>query len=1273
MSPPPDNLTPEPVLSEADQVARYSARFKPVAPAWEQYAAPEQPEQTETLAEQTARRDHAAQAAHEARMEEQRALEQKYGVVGTSALKFSEGVLNLFTAGGALAGAAIEGYGSLLDYGDTPEEIEARGYKRNFVEQFGRDLGEAGTGKAALQALSTLPSIASDVTHSALDLKDRYTPEGAPFQTRQSHAASAWEHTEHVLEEQAKAWPLLSNVSKTAGVVTAAVVTGGLTGAHGAGLEMVGTGAGEGAMGGAQIAYEERAPLRDVLKSTLIGAGLGAAVGAGAEYIPKVISATRLRKAAGDLSESRTLSAMGFKASNVRQLAKDAEVVPEAIANAVETVHNYRFNDGTKLFEPIALRGGKPADYAAALARAETEVGEKLGAMRRAADDLIPAHPELAPNIESVARKIETEVVEKLENSPSHVVRDLADQLKPHVSDVRALAGEAAGKLEGGAVGIVKREASVGDLWELRRTIDDLAYAERGAARVSQLKNTPLGEQLERVRGIIEDEIDRSVSAASKIGKSGAIYKNVKRDFAALRDLKKVAYHAGSHDFGNNWFGLGSTVTGAATFAADVATGGGFSAIKAAGAAVAHKLIKERGSGYAALVSRAFARGEMKVGLGRFARLLPAEEQLAGKLLRNVAEVTPEFGVKSAQEFVRPELIGDLGGHGHGAAFGLEHQAGRVAGHIPSSGVSAAAAFGPREERPEIPMEVAGGREAQTAMSAIQRAQASVAAAEEAAGSNPAARQAARQAAQREAVHALAREAGDYNPAQWASKPPTSLQKIVYRPALLDEIGRSIASEAERAPAAAPVELEPERVRALSDDADGPAAIGKIQRTVDQAIEQAPQSEEGAVMRQELERVRRVLEKSDTPGAILESHNTIQRIRGAIPAMTDPVVQSYAERQATALETAMSSESFGSFGALYGLARTPRTEAFRSLSRPDVAREMLRVADRRGQLVLQVREQAGQAERSADAAAALSGAKAEPVKEFYSALEDRFAAAEDAVLLDGGPASRVTKLFTGRPSSKLTRELGDRPEQMVANAVRPRVERLLPVLYGEPEKGGKRVRIPPPLSRSERLSRHNGRLDQVKRAMDDLGEDFLADGLSGLDDEMQAETSVAVAQQLQALYADLPKPATDWRGRKSGLSDDDLRRGDAVWEATVDPLSILDDFRHGAVDPDKVAYVHANSPGIIKGAQAGVLDVLTGKLTNEQRQAIPENVLTQLDSILAFGGALQPSEAVGFSKRIDDAIAQYQQTEEDADKEAAGPLSLPIQQSLTERLASRGA
>ncbi len=702
--------------------------------------------------------------------------------------------------------------------------------------------------------------------------------------------------------------------------------------------------------------------------------------------------------------------------------------------------------------------------------------------------------------------------------------------------------------------------------------------------------------------------------------------------------------------------------------AGDMASGGGLSVVKAAGAAAAHKLFREKSSGYLAVLADRLSRGQAKHGVGRFARLGHAVDE--GK------EAVKAWTGLDAHHALNEALIGHHPDPGAGLHLGARRAGIELS--RPGGQGSLESVFGARETLPDVPLEVAGGREAQEVMGALQRRQLAVTNAEEEAGPNPAARARARQEAQQKEAAGLAAEAGEYDTTQWSGKPPTALQKIVYRPALLDQIGQDISAEAQAAPGPAPVELEEERVRELTGDADGPAAIGGLQQTFDQAIEQAPATPEGAVIREGLQQVRQRLEEADVPQAIIEGHGAVEALRGAADQLIDPVAKSYVHRQAMALEQALSSESLGSFGALYAHARAPQTEAFKTLSDPEKAREFLRGADRRGTLAAIVADQADTAARASEAAAALSGkTEGKPwvaLKARYSELEDRFAAAEDAVLLDGGPAKRVADYFLDRPGARTAKALGQRPETLVANAVRPRIEQLIPVLRGD-VKPGPRAKAPAPLSREELVSQHNARIDKLEQAGEGMGEDFMADALSTLpiDDETRGAVSIEVTETVSQLAQNMPRIQRDWRGQIiSGLSDEDLRMSNAIWEGTTDPLSIIDDFRHGSVDPDKVAYVHQNSPGLIEAAQAGFIDALTGHMTAEQRAQISDPVLTQLDSLLGFNGALQPTNAPDWIRSVEDAVAQNIAEEDDQAKGQSGSLNLSAPQSLTERLASGG-
>jgi hypothetical protein len=121
-----------------------------------------------------------------------------------------------------------------------------------------------------------------------------------------------------------------------------------------------------------------------------------------------------------------------------------------------------------------------------------------------------------------------------------------------------------------------------------------------------------------------------------------------------------------------------------------------------------------------------------------------------------------------------------------------------------------------------------------------------------------------------------------------------------------------------------------------------------------------------------------------------------------------------------------------------------------------------------------------------------------------------------------------------------------------------------------------------------------------------------------------------------------------------------------MWEATMDPMSIVDDFQHGSVDYDKVAYVKTQYPGLLFATQAGVMDMLTQQMSDRERANIAEPMLTQLDYMFGFNGALQASVDRAFAARMEQAAQQEQQQQQQP--QGGGRLNLPEQQTLTQRL-----
>lgn len=107
----------------------------------------------------------------------------------------------------------------------------------------------------------------------------------------------------------------------------------------------------------------------------------------------------------------------------------------------------------------------------------------------------------------------------------------------------------------------------------------------------------------------------------------------------------------------------------------------------------------------------------------------------------------------------------------------------------------------------------------------------------------------------------------------------------------------------------------------------------------------------------------------------------------------------------------------------------------------------------------------------------------------------------------------------------------------------------------------------------------------------------------------------------------------------TSVSDADLKLSAAMWEATTKPMSTFDDFENGTLDPDKAKWTWIQFPELKKLFQAATIDAFSNA---PEDAMISGNALAQLDFLLGFDGALQPTLNRAFSARID-AIGAEQQ------------------------------
>lgn len=260
------------------------------------------------------------------RDEAQAQLESEHSYLGTIATQGARGLLSGVLGSGALVGAGAEGLGSLTGW--------------DGLKDFGRDLGEGANGKSAMEAAAFL------------------------FGGGGKKGLSYAEQAQKTVEDQEKAFPTLSTASQIAGQLALAAA-GGEASAASRGTAMIGMNAVGGAGAGAQGAYEQNAPFRDVLTSTLLGVAIGGGVTAGAEALPGLTArfgkSSELEKVFGkSLAEEGAISVEQAGGREARSVMNELDKARKSVAKAVEDA------------------GDNPAIRATARQEAEAAVADQL-------------------------------------------------------------------------------------------------------------------------------------------------------------------------------------------------------------------------------------------------------------------------------------------------------------------------------------------------------------------------------------------------------------------------------------------------------------------------------------------------------------------------------------------------------------------------------------------------------------------------------------------------------------------------------------------------------------------------------------------------------------------------------------------------------------------------------------------------------------------------------------------------------------------------------
>ena len=1056
-------------------------------------------------------------------------LEDKHGQGETFANQAARGALSALLAPGALGGAQIELYGKLL------------GSKR--IEDWGRGMGQAATGRSALEA-----------AHFA----------AAAFGGEEDATGIA-DQARIPVDEQEKAWPLLSTAAQATGALALGAATGGMSrGASQLGVKgLAALGAVEGAGAGAQVAYDADAPITDVWTSALMGGAVGGALAGGASAAGKLIGKAKPRgdmqkvfgaegETLGSFADERVAHSLGF---NKRLYKKyGAEKVAD-VARAVDEAH---LADGTPVFPRTAMDAARMdrADIAERLVRAHDEVGKEIGALRaRASQWIDQAAPDLRPQPRMIADRIDIEVAKPLLESVSEADRAAGRYVMKTTRNIRELGDD----------------ISLEDFVQQRSRIGS-------ETNFNMATPKPQTEAMVKAYGLMNDDLAARFERAAEGMGEAAQFRPLNRKFHLYEVALDAMDDGVAAKMGNNSLGLSSNVVMAGTLAGDIATGGGYSAIKALGAGIGHKLLMEKGPQLLAVLARKFSR-------------TPAAVDVA----------------------------------------------------------------------------VAGGREAQDVLTEVTRMRNFVRETGEQAGANPAGRAVAENTAEEVASRELAKRAGQFDPAGWATsaKAPSPLARVFYRTEILDNVSKDLSAAVERSVAMRPAldfDLDAGKLARLTKSADGPEAIGALQAKVRELADAVP---EGDQAKPAFEALIHRLETADVPGAMTEGHALVR----GLSQMGD-------DMGARSIALTLGDDVFGDAGRLYRQTIGAPDDILREMGDPAKLRESLRTLELRGQLSQQIATEHRATLAAYEARQKLAGeAMPDGLKKQMRDIEALWSKGEEHVTLDGARFGRVVDALENMVEQKVASKVPrGTPDQQVIETIKRAVTHIEPAL--KPALRARRGRVGRAvaggiLTGAARLQQYEKRLDQLSQAVVQPDTETRTAGINTAPPELRTTLVSTMDSKLATLQKDMPKPTSSIHGTSmSSLSSEDIRRGNAMWEATMEPLSVFEDFARGDVDPDKVAYAWKQYPGLQKTAQMGVIDMLMTQMSDDERSAVPDATLTQLDYLLGFNGALQGTLEFSFSQRMTAVGEQAKQAQGATPPAPSRGLQLPTSQpSLTERLA----
>jgi hypothetical protein len=416
--------------------------------------------------------------------------------------------------------------------------------------------------------------------------------------------------------------PLAAGAGQVAGALGGAYLTGGaslaaegsLAARMGGGLAAraaagAAVGAGEGALQGglyglSQTLLDDGELTAERLvaaagRGALFGASVGGLAGgvlpvAGSltgKAARAVVGGKKVGEAATELSRWGTIQAMGARVTDWKRLGARAESV-------ADRVRNYTFKDGPRKGQQLLNATARTEDLVEPLEAAVAESSARLGALKTKVDEASRTTPELAPNALQIRERIESEVLAPLRKSMVDSDHRAAASVERELSRFDERITDAA-----------QPPLTWSEVDEVRNALYQVTHKKPPGGGIATVPEA--AQELDDVQRILSDEVKKAgekTLLAVGDAEGAASFREGYRELSELLTARDLVTKNTAHEKAMMPFGLTSTITGAAGLGSGIGammSGNIGGALFGPAAAIAHKVVRDRGSSTLAVMARA--------------------------------------------------------------------------------------------------------------------------------------------------------------------------------------------------------------------------------------------------------------------------------------------------------------------------------------------------------------------------------------------------------------------------------------------------------------------------------------------------------------------------------------------------------------------------------------------------------------------------------------------------------------------------------------------